>query len=113
MLMFFALTVHASRGLASSWRRPCPVEWARSLPAFSALGTPLLFLGTFAPALVALGLTAWDEGRPGTKALVDRLFEWPAGWQWYNVRRRLHRGNQTDLRDRASPHQRRVAALRQ
>lgn len=52
-------------------------------PAFSALGPPLLFLGTFAPALVALGLTAWDEGRPGTKALVDRLFEWPAGWQWY------------------------------
>jgi uncharacterized protein len=43
----------------------------------------LLYLGTFAPSLVALGITAWDEGTPGVHALFGRLFQWQAAVRWY------------------------------
>jgi uncharacterized protein len=43
----------------------------------------LLFLGAFAPSLVALGLTARDDGVPGVKTLLRRLFIWRVGARWY------------------------------
>lgn len=43
----------------------------------------LLLLGTFAPSLVALGVTAWENGTAGTQALLRRLLEWRAGLRWY------------------------------
>ena len=43
----------------------------------------LVFLGTFAPSLVALGLTARHDGSAGTKALLRRLFQRPVGARWY------------------------------
>ena len=44
--------------------------------------TPLLYLGTFAPAFVAVGIIAWDEGRSGIDALLRR-FTWPSATRWY------------------------------
>ncbi len=43
----------------------------------------LLLLGTFAPSLVALGITARDEGRPGVRALLRRILQWQVGTRWY------------------------------
>ena len=53
----------------------------------AATGTslPLLVLGsfgTFAPSIVALGLTARSEGAARTQALLDRLFKWRVGMRW-------------------------------
>jgi membrane protease YdiL (CAAX protease family) len=44
----------------------------------------LIFLpGTFAPSLVAVALTARQEGRAGVFALLQRLFQWRVGLRWY------------------------------
>jgi membrane protease YdiL (CAAX protease family) len=43
----------------------------------------LVFVGTIAPALVALVVTANANGISGTKALLRRLFQWRVGAQWY------------------------------
>ena len=44
----------------------------------------LIFLpGTFAPSLVAVALTARQEGRAGVLALLRRLFQWRVGLRWY------------------------------
>jgi uncharacterized protein len=52
-------------------------------PAFAALRLLLLMLGTFAPSLVALWLTARAKGRGGALALLRRLFEWRVPARWY------------------------------
>ena len=57
---------------------------ATAAPAPPAGFIALLFLpGTFAPALVALGLTARTGGRAAVLALVHRLFLWRVGFRWY------------------------------
>jgi len=56
---------------------------ARSSSVGPFLPVLLLYLGTFAPALVALVISAWDEGIPGVRALLGRLFEWQAAAGWY------------------------------
>ncbi len=48
-------------------------------PGLSAL----ILLGTFAPALVALALTARAEGNAGVRALLSRLFRGQVGARWY------------------------------
>jgi membrane protease YdiL (CAAX protease family) len=53
------------------------------LSSLSGLRTPLLMLGTFAPSLVALGLTARAEGAAGMRVLLGRVFEWPTTIRWY------------------------------
>ena len=40
-------------------------------------------LGTFAPSIVALGLTARSEGAAGVRSLLERLFKWRVGVRWY------------------------------
>lgn len=52
-------------------------------PATAILRGLLLLLGTFAPALTALGVTARDEGRRGVGALLRRMFHCQVGWRWY------------------------------
>jgi len=47
------------------------------------LGGPVFLLGVFGPALVALGLTAYDEGRAGVTRLLGRIGRWPQGARWY------------------------------
>jgi membrane protease YdiL (CAAX protease family) len=53
---------------------------ANSLPA---LKLPLLYLGIFAPAFVAIALTAWREKTDGVVALLRRLFEANVSARWY------------------------------
>jgi len=43
----------------------------------------LVLLGTFAPALVALALTARAAGGAGVRALLRRLFAWRVSARWY------------------------------
>jgi membrane protease YdiL (CAAX protease family) len=43
----------------------------------------VLFLGVFAPSIVALALTEREQGRAATKALLGRIFKWDAGLRWY------------------------------
>ncbi len=43
----------------------------------------LLFLGTIAPALVALAITARAVGMSTAEALFHRVFQWHAGARWY------------------------------
>jgi hypothetical protein len=43
----------------------------------------LLLLGTFAPSVVALWLTARADGRAGMRAMLRRLLEWRVGARWY------------------------------
>jgi hypothetical protein len=62
--------------------------WA--VPAAARLRSLLLYIGIFAPSLVALGLTAQAEGRAGALALLRRLHHaatgaWPrfGNEAWY------------------------------
>ena len=56
---------------------------AAKIPAQTPLGALLLYLGTFAPSLSALWLTAQFEGRAGVLALLGRIGRWDVGWQYY------------------------------
>lgn len=44
---------------------------------------PVFLLGVFAPALVALALTAHAEGRGGVTRLLARIGHWQVGVRWY------------------------------
>jgi len=57
--------------------------WGRGQPALFGLGGPIFLLGVFAPAMVALGLTAWHEGRPGVGSLLARIGRWQVAATWY------------------------------
>jgi CAAX protease family protein len=52
-------------------------------PALAVVRVLLLLLGTFAPSLVALGVTARENGILGTQALLRGLFEWRVDARWY------------------------------
>jgi len=70
---FFIITFAASWtscGLASRIASP-------------GLQTALVYLGTFAPGLVALFLTALAEGGNGVRALLASLFRWRVQARWY------------------------------
>ena len=56
---------------------------ASAAPTLALVRGFLLLLGTFAPSLVALGITARDEGRPGVRALLRRILQWQVGTRWY------------------------------
>jgi membrane protease YdiL (CAAX protease family) len=71
LLLFLALTYAITW---SSWF----AAWS-----VSALRLPLLYLGIFAPAIVALSLTALAEGREGVMAILRRLIAWRVGVRWY------------------------------
>jgi membrane protease YdiL (CAAX protease family) len=73
LLKFFLLTY------AVSWA--CFIA-AATIP-IAALRGPLFLLGTFAPALVALALTAAADGRPGTRGLLGRILRGRVNPCWY------------------------------
>ena len=52
-------------------------------PATAILSGSLLLLGTFAPALMALVVTARDEGRRGLGVLLRPVIRWRVSWRWY------------------------------
>lgn len=76
LVRFFLLTY------ALMWACFFTVAGAR-IPASTPLGALLLYLGIFAPSIVALLLTARSEGGAGVRALLRRLVQWRVGARWY------------------------------
>jgi membrane protease YdiL (CAAX protease family) len=81
LLTFFALTFVATW---ISWL----IAWClsdRVSAGFPAAGLPLVIFdfGVFAPAFVAVGLTARHEGEAGVRALLHRLVQVRARAGWY------------------------------
>ena len=77
LLKFFSLTY------AVTWACFFGAAAVSGVAGPSGLRQPLLLLGTFAPALVALWLTARAGGSAGALALLRRLFAWRVGARWY------------------------------
>jgi membrane protease YdiL (CAAX protease family) len=50
---------------------------------FFGVGGPVFLLGVFAPAFVALALTAYGEGRVGVARLLARIGKWHVGTRLY------------------------------
>ena len=62
------------------------VALSKNLPSCASLGPgiqALILLGTFAPSMVALALTARAEGGAGVRALLGRLFRCQVSARWY------------------------------
>ena len=62
------------------------VTWTlfiRAKPVGSGLRVPMILLGSFAPSLVAIILTARAAGGPGVKELLGRLLRWRVHFGWY------------------------------
>ncbi|HET7226577.1 MAG TPA: type II CAAX endopeptidase family protein [Candidatus Eisenbacteria bacterium] len=81
LLRFFVLT------FAFTWT--CfllAVAWTRGRAPGASLSAgvqAIVLLGTFAPAIVALALTARASHAPGVRALLARLVRWEVGGRWY------------------------------
>jgi uncharacterized protein len=75
-LMFFLLTFAVTW---SCWISIVTVP----IPEETFTRAILLFIGIFAPAIVALSLTAWNEGELGVRALLGRMFQWEVSARWY------------------------------
>ncbi len=80
MWSFFSLTFVVSW---SAWIGRSAVLAGDSRPLPQAIGGFLYILGVFAPALVALFLTARAHGRTGALALLRRTVKTPPGVRWY------------------------------
>jgi len=82
LLKFFFLTYAVAWAcfitVAKISHEPVPAA-----PALALVRGFLLLLGTFAPSLVAVGITARAEGRPGVRALLRRIVQWQVGTRWY------------------------------
>ena len=68
---FFLAALAFSRGMAPSNQ------------ALAMVPGLLVFVGTMAPGLVAIAITARIGGTPRITALLDRLFLWRVGARWY------------------------------
>jgi membrane protease YdiL (CAAX protease family) len=79
LLKFFFIT------FAITW--PCfsavAAFSAGAAPNLAMLRGPILFLGIFAPSIVALSLTARARGTAGVLALLRRLVQADVGVRWY------------------------------
>jgi len=75
LVKFFVLTY------AVMWS--CFIPVAAGIPAYAPLGAVLLLLGTFAPSLVAVWLTARAEGDSGLRALLGGVLRWRVAAGWY------------------------------
>ena len=53
------------------------------IPIYAPLGGVLVLLGTFAPSLVALWITARTEREGGVRALVGGVLRWRVAARWY------------------------------
>lgn len=77
LLKFFLLTYIVSWSL---WIAAAAIPKSSGFQVISGL---LYLLGVFAPALVALALTATADGRAGTLDLLCRTIKWSVGARWY------------------------------
>ena len=81
IVRFFAITFAVSWACflaAGALSRTMAAGSGLSLPA-----TGLLLVGTFAPALVALAMTARTDGVEGVRAITGRLLLWRVRARWY------------------------------
>jgi len=79
LLGFFPLTVALTW---TAWLAPAVLA-APGNAGFFGVGGPVFLLGVFAPAFVALVLTAYGEGRPGVARLLKRIGRWQVGADLY------------------------------
>jgi len=75
LVKFFLLTY------AVTWTCWIPVVRPSTPP--TPLRYALWLVGTFAPSLVALALTARDEGRSGVRLLLGPILRWRVAARWY------------------------------
>jgi len=61
----------------------CFIAVAAAVPAGSLTGGFLLLAGTFSPSIAALSLTWRDDGAPGVRSLVGRIFRADVPWKYY------------------------------
>ena len=66
----------------TAWLAPAALGAPRT-SGFFGPGGPVFLLGVFAPAIVALALTAYSEGRTGVARLLARIGRWHAGAHLY------------------------------
>jgi membrane protease YdiL (CAAX protease family) len=59
------------------------LTWAAWFVPGTSVGGPVFLLGVFAPAIVALGLTAFAEGRNGVAQLLARIAKWQVAGRYY------------------------------
>jgi uncharacterized protein len=58
-------------------------RWGARTPRLFGIGGPIFLLGVFAPALVAIGLTAVRDGREGVRQLLSRIARWQVKTRFY------------------------------
>jgi uncharacterized protein len=75
VFVFFLLTY------ALTWTCWIPVVLAPHVPR--SLAYSLWLVGTFAPSIIALSLTAKTEGKHCAAALLSRVFQWHVRARWY------------------------------
>lgn len=76
IVKFFILTY------AVAWACWIPVA-AMPIPTRTPLLSFLWLSGVFVPSLVALSLTARNEGGTGVRTLLARIIQWRVGARWY------------------------------
>src|SRR5580765_562403 len=82
LLEFFAFTYLVSWSLWIATNLLLASE-PSSLGNLTSVSALLILVGAIAPSLVALALTARDEGRAGVGALLSRIAILPAQLRWY------------------------------
>jgi membrane protease YdiL (CAAX protease family) len=79
LLGFFLLTFAFTW---TAWLAPTALAAPGKAGSFG-VGRPVFLLGVFAPAFVALALTAYGEGRAGVARLLARIGKWQVGARFY------------------------------
>ena len=81
LLVFFSLTYLVSWTI---WIAAVLITGGSASPSdLTSLSGLIFLLGTVAPSLIALGITARAGGRPATLSLLGRIGKWPAEARWY------------------------------
>jgi len=83
-----AAAISRSAALRAAWRHRkaawlASARWGGGQPLLFGLGGPIFLLGVFAPALVAIGLTAVQDGREGVARLLSRIGRWQVAARFY------------------------------
>jgi len=66
----------------TAWLAPAALA-APGKGGFFGIGGPVFVFGVFAPAFLAVALTAYDEGRTGVAQLLARIGKWQVGVRFY------------------------------